>query len=64
MTDWVEDSNPARIADPETAYQDAREVHAFITRELESTSNPTRVYHLTQERKRLADIAWKLKRRI
>jgi hypothetical protein len=62
--DWVEDSNPARMADPETAYRDVREVHAFITRELERTAVPIRVYHLTQERKRLAEIAWKLKRRI
>jgi hypothetical protein len=51
-----------KIADPEECYQDARAAHAWATRELEGATEPMRIYNLTQERKRLADIAWRLKR--
>jgi len=53
-----------RLADTRAAYQDAREAHEHVSRELAETTLPMRVYNLTAERKRLADIAWRLKRKI
>ena len=73
---WQDGTFVNKMADPEQAYRDCREAHAWVSRELEtardvwatrqveSDSDRIRVYCLTQERKRLADIAWKLKRRI
>lgn len=60
--DILRTKNPIRLADPETAYQDARETHAYLTAELAATQDPDRIYHLTAERKRLADLAWAIKR--
>jgi hypothetical protein len=63
-TFWVDDSNPDRIAEPEEAYWEAREAHAWATQELATAADPWRIFNLTQERKRMADIAWRLKRRM
>ena len=64
MTDWVDGFFVDKVADPEQAYQDAREAHGYVTRELATASGQARTYNLTQERNRLASIAWALKRRI
>jgi len=62
---WVDDSRPERIADPEVAYADVRIGHAWATQELATAAaGSIREYNLTMERRRLADIAWRLKRRI
>lgn len=62
-TPWADGFWPERVADPATAYADARQAHAWVSREL-ATAGPRsiREFCLTQERKRLADIAWRLKR--
>ena len=61
-TNWVDGSFPDRMADPEQAMVDVREAHAWATQEL-ATAAPgsIREYCLTEERKRLAGIAWILK---
>jgi len=59
-----EDARPDLIAEPSLAYADACEAHRWATQARTETSDPTQVYILTQERKRLADIAWRLKRRL
>jgi hypothetical protein len=51
-----------RVASRSTAYDDVREAHEWVTRELEDATETMRVYCLTQERKRLAAIGWRLKR--
>jgi hypothetical protein len=50
------------IADPLEAYEDCVAAHRWATRELDGASEPMRRFNLISERKRLADIAWKLKR--
>jgi hypothetical protein len=52
-----------RIADPEEAYQECVAAHRYATRQLETATGEIRRFCLMQERKRLADIAWRLKRR-
>ena len=60
---WVDDCAPERIADPEVAMQDVRQAHAWVTQELAAAEpGSIRLYVLTQERGRLAEIAWRLKR--
>lgn len=60
---WSADQRVDLIADPDQAYQDVRDAHAWATREMQSApASSPRAYILTQERKRLADIAWRLKR--
>ena len=44
-----------------TAYADVREAHQSVSAWLEAAEDPNRIYNLTQERKRLAAIAWQLK---
>lgn len=51
-----------RVADPVQAYEDVKRAHEWATRQLETAEAPLRRYALTQERKRLADIAWRLRR--
>lgn len=60
---WIDDSNPDKAANPRLALADAREAHGWASRQLASAVNPNRVYNLTQERNRLAAIAWRLKAR-
>ena len=50
-----------RIAEPMVAYWDCVAAHRWATRELDATTEPMRVYNLTQERIRLANIARRLK---
>jgi len=51
------------MADPEQAYEDVKEAHIWITARL-ATVEPgsIREFVLIQERKRLADIGWRLHR--
>lgn len=63
MRYWADGSNPDRIADPAQALCDAREAHEWATRELANTTEPVRVWNLGEERKRLAGIFSRLKRR-
>lgn len=51
-----------KVADPEFAYAVVRQAHAWATRQLETATGAVRQFCLIQERKRLADIAWRLKR--
>ena len=51
-----------KISDPGAAYVDVKAAHQWVTRELQLTTDPMRVFNLTKERKRLADIAFRLKR--
>lgn len=62
MSGWADNFNANKIADPVQCLKDCREAHAYVSRELESTSNPQRAWNLGQEKKRLAGIAWALKR--
>jgi len=51
------------IAEPMEAYEDCVAAHRWVTRELDNATDPRRRFNLITERRRLADIAWKLKRR-
>jgi hypothetical protein len=55
----------ARFKDPEQAFEDVREAHAWVTREL-ATAEPqsTRAWMLTEERKRLAGLSYEIKRQL
>ena len=59
---WVDGFFADKLADPETAYKDVREAHEYVTRQLQNADLPQRIFNLKEERKRLAGIAWKLKR--
>jgi hypothetical protein len=51
-----------RLAEPEQAYRDCKQAHATATAMLETAPTPASQYSLTEERKRLAGIAWAIKR--
>lgn len=53
-----------KVANPRECLAHCRAAHAWVTRELETATSPVRQFELDRERKRLADIAWRLKRRI
>lgn len=52
-----------RVADPAQAYGDVRAAHAWVSAQLAAAVDPTRRWNLEAERRRLAGIAWYLKRR-
>lgn len=52
----------SRLNDPKQAYRDVLEAHRFVTAKLETAPTPVSRYELTEERKRLAEIAWAIKR--
>lgn len=64
-TAWVDGFDPTKIPDEDLdyAYTEAKRSHRFLTAELEGETDPHRLRILTDERKRLATIAWRLKDR-
>lgn len=60
---WVESSAPERIKDPVQAYEDVKEAHQWVSLEMDQATEPMRRWNLEQERKRLAGIAYALRRR-
>ena len=50
------------LADPQTAYRDARTAHEYVSKELADTDHPDRRYNLLTERKRMSAIVWAIKR--
>jgi hypothetical protein len=59
---WQDGFFVKHLAEPLLAYRDVLESHRFVTAELETAPTPTSQYELTEERKRLAGIAWAVKR--
>ena len=58
---FVDNFRVAKIADPEVAYKDVKACHAWVTWQLETAVEAMREYNLHEERKRLADIGWRLR---
>jgi hypothetical protein len=60
---WWSEYCPEYLVDIETALSDARQAHAYVSRELQSVETGSlREYCLRKERERLAGIAWRFKR--
>ena len=52
-------------ADPHQAFEDVREAHGWVTRELAAVeAGSYREYMLTGERKRLAGLSYEIKRQL
>lgn len=76
MSYWVDDRTPERLAEADLlhAMQAVRDAHEWATAELQMVSEEMaeaktdrlgiRFFNLTEERKRLAEMAWRIKRRI
>lgn len=52
----------SKLADPKQAYRDVLDVHKHVTETLDSATELNRAFILREERKRLAGIAWAIKR--
>ena len=60
---WRDGFSARHVADPFQAAVDVREAHGWATRTLAKVPRGSiREFNLDQERKRLAGIAWELKR--